>query len=74
MKHTAIDTSTNPPTMIPMPPDPVNAPAGVRYKYVPRVRCGDCPGKIYVPLGFESHLKNKRHRENVEGRIGKDGA
>ena len=72
MKHTAINTTASPPTLMPMPADPAHAPPGTKYKYVPRVRCADCPGKIYVPLGFESHLKNKKHRENVEARMAKE--
>ena len=63
MKHTAIDPTTN--SIVPATPENSSLP----HKYVPRVRCGDCPGKIYVPVGFESHLKNKRHREGVEARI-----
>ena len=59
--------------MIPLPTDPSRAGPEVKYKYVPRVRCGDCPGKIYVPMGFESHLKNKRHRENVDARLAREG-
>ena len=65
MKHTAIDPKSN--SIIPASPDRPDLP----HKYVPRVRCGDCPGKIYVPVGFESHLKNKRHRENVDARVAK---
>ena len=66
MKHTAIDPKTH--SIVPATPENVAFP----HKYVPRVRCGDCPGKIYVPVGFESHLKNKRHRENVEARMSKE--
>lgn len=68
MKHTAVDPKTH--AMLPAIPEN----AGLPHKYVPRVRCADCPGKIYVPVGFESHLKNKRHRENVEARVGKEKA
>lgn len=43
--------------------------------FLPRVRCQDCPGKLYTPgpeetVGdFEEHLKNKEHRERAEKRI-----
>ena len=67
MKHTAIDPKTK--SIVPATPENISFP----HKYVPRVRCGDCPGKIYVPVGFESHLKNKRHREGVEARMAKEG-
>jgi len=44
--------------------------------YLPRIRCHDCPGKLYTPgpemtVGnFEVHLKNRQHRERVDGRVG----
>ncbi|CAG8454110.1 14633_t:CDS:10 [Ambispora leptoticha] len=40
-----------------------------------RIRCSDCPGRLYQPgpdltlNNFEIHLKNRIHRENVEKRI-----
>ena len=43
--------------------------------YLPRIRCHDCPGKLYSPgpettVGnFEVHLKNRQHRERVDGRV-----
>ncbi|KAJ6263131.1 hypothetical protein Dda_1691 [Drechslerella dactyloides] len=43
--------------------------------YTPRIRCVDCPGKLYTPgpgetvENFEIHLKNRLHRERVEARI-----
>ncbi|KAF2722327.1 SNF5-domain-containing protein [Polychaeton citri CBS 116435] len=49
-------------------------PAGVRIQYVPRIRCNDCPGKLYtaspgaVEDQFSVHLKNRQHRANVEAR------
>lgn len=40
----------------------------------PRIRCHDCPGKLYTPgtelcENFEVHLKNRSHREKVEERL-----
>lgn len=43
-------------------------PGGVRYKWMPRIRCHDCPGKLYTPGpektvdNFLMHLKNRGHR------------
>ncbi|RKO85989.1 hypothetical protein BDK51DRAFT_3424, partial [Blyttiomyces helicus] len=40
-----------------------------------RVKCSDCPGKLYQPgpgeslNNFEVHLKNRGHRANVNARI-----
>ncbi|KAH8986946.1 hypothetical protein EDB86DRAFT_3211773 [Lactarius hatsudake] len=39
-----------------------------------RVRCLDCPGKLYIPgdgmSNFEVHLKNRNHRARVSERVG----
>ncbi|KAH9068168.1 hypothetical protein EDB83DRAFT_2222754, partial [Lactarius deliciosus] len=38
-----------------------------------RVRCLDCPGKLYIPgdsmSNFEVHLKNRNHRDRVAERV-----
>lgn len=40
-----------------------------------RIRCNDCPGKLYIPgpaltvENFEIHLKNRVHRSRVEERL-----
>jgi SWI/SNF-related matrix-associated actin-dependent regulator of chromatin subfamily B protein 1 len=55
--------------------DPV--PENTKYQYIPRIKCNDCPGKIYnagpgqTADGFEVHLKNKFHKEKVEQRVAK---
>ncbi|KTW25904.1 hypothetical protein T552_03178 [Pneumocystis carinii B80] len=42
---------------------------------VVRIRCNDCPGKLYIPgpsstvENFEIHLKNRYHRIRVEQRL-----
>ena len=72
MKYTAI----NPVTGGPLPSDDDNR--HLDHKYLPRIRCLDCPGKLYIPgpgmtaENFEAHLKNRGHRNNVEKRL--DGA
>ncbi|PPJ59689.1 hypothetical protein CBER1_09040 [Cercospora berteroae] len=59
------------------------APAGIKYQYLPRIRCNDCPGKLYTAVpdkviqDFSVHLRNRVHREMVlarkEGRTPKVG-
>lgn len=73
MKHTAIDPKTQ--SMVPANEDNKHWP----HKFVPRVRCLDCVGRVYMAgpgptaNGFESHLKNKKHQETVRARMAKDG-
>lgn len=44
--------------------------------FLPRIRCMDCPGKLYnagpehTVSNFELHLKNRKHMENVANRTG----
>lgn len=61
---------------LPAPDQPV--PPGLNFYYIPRIRCHDCPGKLYIPgdmtaANFEVHLNNRLHRENVSKRLYKDG-
>ena len=50
-------------------------PPNVSWYFYPRVRCNDCPGRLYTPddnLGssnFEVHLKNKGHKLKVNERL-----
>ena len=54
-------------------------PDSVKMMFYPRIKCLDCPGKLYTPgpeagvTNFEVHLKNKVHRERVDERMKKDG-
>lgn len=51
-----------------------------KFWYLPRIRCHDCPGKLYTPgpemtVGnFEVHLKNRFHREKVDQRLAREAA
>ncbi|RKP03079.1 hypothetical protein CXG81DRAFT_2917, partial [Caulochytrium protostelioides] len=53
-------------SIVPHPLDPTGE---------PRLRCHDCPGKVYrlgpdETLGnFEVHLKNRQHYANVQARL-----
>ncbi|CZT03498.1 related to transcription factor snf5p [Rhynchosporium agropyri] len=76
MRYSAVNTATDMPCSAP-PPGPI--PEGIKYMYLPRIRCHDCPGKLYTPgpertVGnFEVHLKNRQHRERVDARKAADG-
>ncbi|WEW61184.1 SWI/SNF chromatin-remodeling complex subunit [Emydomyces testavorans] len=79
MRYTAVDPQTN----LPLPNSATTHPGQkLIYKYFPRIRCHDCPGKWYTPGpaltvdNFEVHLKNRQHKERVEERhtrLAKDG-
>ena len=62
MRYTAYDPLTD----NPLPPHSTNPNA--KFKYSPRIRCHDCPGKLYTPgpsqsiENFLTHLKNRGHR------------
>lgn len=77
MRYSAVDTETLAPVS-----NPANLQAGqkIKYQYLPRIRCHDCPGKLYTPGpgmtvdNFEVHLRNRQHKERVEERINKTGS
>ncbi|SZF06085.1 unnamed protein product [Blumeria hordei] len=72
MRYSAVNSSTETPCAA---PSPGQSTEGIKWMYLPRIRCHDCPGKLYTPgpeatVGnFEVHLKNRQHRERVELRI-----
>lgn len=75
MRYTAVSTVSDLPISIrpneATPPD-------TKFMYYPRIKCLDCPGKLYTPgpetgvNNFEVHLKNRLHREKVEKRVSDD--
>ncbi|KAI1771368.1 SNF5-domain-containing protein [Hypoxylon cercidicola] len=73
MRYSAVDTNTGMPVALPQPGQPVVP--NIRFYFLPRIRCLDCPGKLYTPgpdmsaSNFEVHLKNKLHKEKVELRL-----
>lgn len=77
MKYSAVNPATEMPVPVPAGSQP---PEGVRWMFLPRIRCLDCPGKLYTPGpemtagNFEVHLRNKQHRQKVDAREGKDTA
>lgn len=52
-----------------------SAPAGYKLKLLPRIRCADCPGRLYeanpmsVVENFTPHMRNRLHRYGVELRL-----
>lgn len=76
-----ISTNNPPPTI-----DGSNAPGApedeskIKFMYYPRIRCKDCPGKMYTPgpetgvNNFEVHLKIRLHRDKVEKRVAAEAA
>ncbi|KAI5857515.1 hypothetical protein BZA05DRAFT_383841 [Tricharina praecox] len=46
----------------------------IKWKWIPRIRCHDCPGKLYTPgpeqtvESFLVHVKNRGHRVRVDQR------
>ena len=77
MRYTAVSQDTDEPFTLSLN---MPTPPNTKYCYYPRIRCKDCPGKLYTPdvtLGvnnFEVHLKNRHHREKVEQRLKEESA
>lgn len=76
MRYSAVDTDT----LAPVPnPNHLQSGQNIKYQYLPRIRCHDCPGKLYTPGpgmtvdNFEVHLRNRQHKERVDERIAKSG-
>jgi SWI/SNF-related matrix-associated actin-dependent regulator of chromatin subfamily B member 1 len=74
MRYTAISKETNKPVSMDSFPQG-HPPSTIKFQYLPRIKCKDCPGKLY-PAGpghtidnFGSHLSFKPHKERVEARI-----
>ena len=73
MRYTAVSGVTDTPITlrqdVPQPPD-------TKFYFYPRIKCKDCPGKLYTPGplsgvdNFEVHLKNRHHRDRVLRRLG----
>lgn len=55
--------------------NPPKDPTNVYQKFLPRIRCHDCPGKLYTPgpdgtvENFKLHLNNRGHRMRVDERL-----
>ena len=72
MKYSYLDPVTELP--LPVQNQPI-LPEGVKYAWLPRIRCLDCMNKLYTPgpdmtaQKFEAHLKFSGHREKVRQRL-----
>ncbi|KAF2195470.1 SNF5-domain-containing protein [Zopfia rhizophila CBS 207.26] len=80
MRYNIIDQKTQSTIKADQLPPNANLPPGVRAQYLPRIRCTDCPGKLYTSgpgltvENFEVHLRNRQHKASVEKRMGKASA
>ncbi|BDD55310.1 SWI SNF, matrix associated, actin dependent regulator of chromatin, sub b, member 1 [Monascus purpureus] len=77
MRYSAVDAET----LVPINNTNATHPGQkLKYQYLPRIRCHDCPGKLYTPGpamtvdNFEVHLKNRQHKERVEERLARIAA
>ncbi|KAI1326406.1 SNF5-domain-containing protein [Xylariaceae sp. FL0255] len=74
MRYSAVDSSTGTPLTGHVTADQTYGP-NIKFYFLPRIRCHDCPGKLYTPgpemtaSNFEVHLKNGGHRAKVEARL-----
>ncbi|EEU46510.1 Snf5 subunit [Fusarium sp. LHS14.1] len=74
MKYSYLD----PVTELPVQNQPM--PEGVRYAWLPRIRCLDCTTKLYTPgpdmtaQKFEAHLKFSAHKNQVRQRQAREAA
>lgn len=77
MRYSAVDTETLAPVANPNNLQPNQK---IKYQYLPRIRCHDCPGKLYTPGpamtvdNFEVHLRNRQHKERVEERLARNAS
>lgn len=77
MRYSAVDTETLAPVANPNNLQPNQK---IKYQYLPRIRCHDCPGKLYTPGpamtvdNFEVHLRNRQHKERVDERLARNAS
>lgn len=80
MRYMIIDQTTLSSVKLEGHPPGAPLPQNAKAQYVPRLRCVDCPGKLYTAgpgqtvENFEVHLKNRLHRTNVEKRVNRVGS
>ena len=79
MRYNIIDQSTGQTVKVDQLKSNAPLPDTYKAQYLPRIRCIDCPGKLYTAgpgltvENFEVHLKNRLHKTNVERRTGRAG-
>ncbi|KAK8178374.1 hypothetical protein BC567DRAFT_225457 [Phyllosticta citribraziliensis] len=73
MRYSAVDKSSGAQANN-LPPGP--PPSHIKHMWLPRIRCLDCPGKLYTAgpgntvENFVVHLKNRAHMDAVAKRTG----
>lgn len=71
MKYSYLD----PVTELPINSTTQPLPEGVKYAWLPRIKCLDCTAKLYTPgpdktvQKFEAHVKFSGHRDKVKLRL-----
>jgi len=75
MKYASVDKVTNEIVRADqLPADGGASGEKIKWQFLPRIKCNDCPGKLYtVGPGtsvdnFEIHLKNRQHKDRVLAR------
>ncbi|KAF1963286.1 SNF5-domain-containing protein [Byssothecium circinans] len=80
MRYSVIDTNTGSTIKLDTLSASATLPPGYKAQYLPRIRCVDCPGKLYnagpehTVGNFQMHLNNRAHRANVDRRTGRTTA
>lgn len=73
MRYTPVDKATNENVK----QDQLGPDGGgdkIKWTFQPRIRCNDCPGKVYTVgpgttvENFEVHLRNRQHKDRVLAR------
>lgn len=78
LDHSSLAPGSSPPANFINPATGENQ--KVKFMWQPRIRCDDCPGKLYTAMPektvekFEVHLKNRKHKAMVEERLAKEEA
>ncbi|KAK5137193.1 hypothetical protein LTR08_000698 [Meristemomyces frigidus] len=74
MRPYAVDLNTHKTVKTNLEPG-AGPPPNVKLQFMPRIRCHDCPTKLYTALpesvidDFEVHLRNRKHRDTVQTRL-----
>jgi len=80
MRYSVTDQNTSQSVKLDSLSGSATLPAGYKAQFLPRIRCVDCPGKLYnagpghTVENFQMHLNNRQHRQNVDKRNGKPGS
>jgi SWI/SNF-related matrix-associated actin-dependent regulator of chromatin subfamily B protein 1 len=80
MRYSVIDQNTLQNVKLDSLSASATLPAAYKAQFLPRIRCVDCPGKLYnagpnhTVDNFQMHLNNRVHKLNVEKRTGKSSS